>query len=173
MTAHARFFQVENRLAPALKKRGGLVRDTAIANATSGVENLRDDFTASLLSEIAATESIIHWQGGPIGDGTLLEIESRTKAIYNLAATFGFASLSDVAASLLDLIVLMKPSHLRCVGPIAVHVQALRFASGNSGQMPAPGAGALLNELKKVTAHFRFCDANGVTRSVSSPDGNI
>lgn len=158
MSASARFFRVANRLAAILGKSGGISRNQAIENASKAVEKLRDDFTGALLREVMALESLVRGHKGPVSDKTLREIELRSIAIYNLAATFGFKVLQDVAASLLDLIALMKPMTLRRIEPIAVHIQAARLASPDVLQLPESVAVALLDELKKVTAHFERDD---------------
>ena len=145
--------RLRNELARRVKQPGGISREEAISAASKGVESLRDNLVPALLGEVTALEAMMKTSPATLSAADIDHIFRHSNVIFNLAGTFGFAVLRDVAASLEDLLSEVWP-HGECPrDAIVVHVRAARLAAPGETRLGADETEDLLSRLAAVRMH--------------------
>jgi len=153
----------EIRLMRLARRKGGLSREEAVAQAEQYVEELRGISMTSIDNLIAGLEALCAAsEKHQFID--LREVRRRTDQIINLAGTFSLQTLVTIAKMLSDIASAFELRSIGEIEPITVHVSALRLLSPSAPPVPSQIEEAVLGELGKVARHF------GVTPQVEVED---
>ncbi len=158
MSSERQFVFVPNRLGNLLKAPGGISREGAVTEAKRGIETLRDTSAEVLRTLIAEMEDIVAAgsaeRSSKFSSAQMAKLLDRAESVINYAALFGYTDLNSVTASLCELIVVMLDCDISSVGPIAVHVQAMRLVGPDAGET-APGELQTMHvQLRRILEHL-------------------
>lgn len=144
-------------------------RERALVEANKNVEVLRECAVETLVEQVRFIETLVEPGALTISDERRDAGAGLAPALYNLAGTFGFRMLQDVAASLHEVLVVMRDRGLNCAAPVLVHVQAAKLAQPGGPKLSQSEEAHLLDELSRVVRHLRVpdsgpCGAGGCSR---------
>ncbi|MEZ5996980.1 MAG: hypothetical protein R3C25_14640 [Hyphomonadaceae bacterium] len=150
-----RKFTPEVRLKKLLAESGGIRADEALARADKGIEDIR----GYCLDAIDAKIEQIMALAQP-GQSDIERCYVLSNEIYAEAGTFGLAELSVAAHSLCSL--LSSPERNRIpLTAIHVHVDSMRVLRTPAVSANKAMRGAVLGELRKLTAKYAQAAAAG------------
>lgn len=142
-------FKVRNPLKKALFGPK-ISREEALARAASHLENLRTEYVADLVKKTHLIEQLAG-PGPQMPDEAVNELGVLAPVIFNLAGTFGYTLLQEIAASLYDALVLTASLSLNCRALVIVHARAAKLAAPGMPEIPTEEAAQLLSELRGAT----------------------
>lgn len=155
-----------SKLSELLDRDGGIARQQAIARATQNVEAMRATFMERL-GELIDRLATVAEPGRAPDASRLAELEALANQIITLSGTYGFTHLTEATMRLCDLIVALMARNTVLEDALALHVQAVRLFAPANPPMTDGAAHVVLQELRRVLAHFDI--AVGARENRSSP----
>jgi hypothetical protein len=150
------FVSPPEHLARLMRRPGGITKEKAVARAKAAVEKMRVELSAVLSRDIDWLDREALRQNH-LSKSSLGQMRRRAAAIYNLAGTYGYSRLQQVAVSLLDCLEAMRERKLSCAAPVTVHTRAARLLAPGS-TVPDEAAVLMLENLQQVVSHLRLQD---------------
>lgn len=145
-----RKFKVPNKLAQQMFGRGGKMVKDAIADAESGVAELRDD-ALDVLDALLAGMATAYGSEAPAPDADFEALYIKATAIIDVAGFLPDSGLAEAAVSLCDLIDACQEADVADWPSVRVHLDALALLRKRGEALGPTGREAVLEGLRKLS----------------------